>query len=288
MASMCSKTIPLKLFGDDCSYNLQGDKCLAWVLSSPLWRPLSGRNSRWPIAIISLKNHLGPLTMRPVLMRIVQQLNRCFEERVTRNGHRFMVTEIGGDWKYIREAFEMRSHWNSSKLCHLCQTPRVCMTDLSDDLPWRDLANFCEEILPTNNNWSPLVLLRNFHPTLITWCLLHTVYLGLLWTANGASLAYLLELGRWGNPSDINLKLRLRLAYVSFQAWLKRYKISSSQRVFKPRMLFKSGHGAYFSAKGFNSRCLAAWLADESKEHLDSYSMDAPEELVLQTRTMFL
>ena len=221
-------------------------------------------------------------------MRIVQQLNRCIEERVTRNGHHFMVTEIGGDWKYIREAFEMRSHWNSSKMCHLCQTPRLCMTDLSDDLPWRDLANFCEEILPTNNNWSPLVLLRNFHPTLITWCLLHTVYLGLLWTANGASLAYLLELGRWGNPSDINLKLRLRLAYVSFQAWLKRYKISSSQRVFKPRMLFKSGHGAYLSAKGFNSRCLAAWLADESKEHLDSYSMDAPEELVLQTRTMLL
>ena len=133
-AGVSSKTIPLKLSGDDCSYNLQGDKCLAWVLSSPLWRPLSGRNSRWPMAIISLKNHLGPLSMRPILMRIVQQLNRCWDEK-TCSGHHFIVTEIGGDWKYVREVFEMRTHWNSVKLCHLCRTPRSCITTLADDLP---------------------------------------------------------------------------------------------------------------------------------------------------------
>ena len=288
LANVHPKPIPLKLFGDDCSYNLLGDKCLAWILSCPLWRPKSARNSRWPTAIIGLKNSLGSLTMRPILMRLVARLNVCFDYPVTNDGHRFMVTELGGDWKYAREAFEMQSHWNSPKLCHLCSTQRDEMTELLDELPWRDLPNFCQHILPQQADWSPLVLLRHFHPTMITWCLLHTLYLGLLWTANGGALACLLELGVYGDPNDVDMRTRLRVAYQSFRAWLKRFNLTASQRVFTLKMVFKQCHGAYLSAKGFNSRLLAAWLADECKRQLDLVGNDANEELLLVTHTMWL
>lgn len=34
----------------------------------------------------------------------------------------------------------------------------------------------------------PLVGLRNFHPSLIRWCLMHVVHLGLLFVCNGSGL----------------------------------------------------------------------------------------------------
>ena len=38
----------------------------------------------------------------------------------------------------------------------------------------------------------PLVGLRNFHPSMIRWCLMHVVHLGLLFVCNGSgmNLAY--------------------------------------------------------------------------------------------------
>ena len=246
-----------------------------------------GRHSRWPVAVLSMKNWLGEQSMRPVLPRIVWSLNKCFHESITNDGHRFIVTELGGDWKYQRECFSMRSHWNSPKCCHLCSTPRDQITDLVDELPFRDMQNFMREILPTNGNWPPLILLEHFHPSKITWCLLHVLYLGLLWTANGAALAKLLELDWFGEPG-MDLRLKLLAAHARFRSWLKTFKLQSSQRPFTVGMVFKAAHGAYLTAKGFNSRLMAAWLATETQEALSTLGDAADDELVLQASTMCL
>ena len=287
LPTMQPQPIPLKLFGDDCTYNGQQDKCLGLVLSCPLWRPRRGRHGRWPIAVLSMKNWLGEMTVRPVMQRIVWSLNLCFHESISNDGHHFIITELGGDWKYQRECFSMRSHWNSPKCCHLCSTPRDQITDLADDLPFRDMEDFMNEILPSGGNWPPLILLEQFHPSKITWCLLHVLYLGLLWTANGASLTKLLELGWFGEPG-MDLRLKLLAAHARFRSWLKNYKLQSSQRPFTVGMLFKASHGAYLAAKGFNSRLMAAWLAAETQEQLSTLGDAADDELVLQASTMCL
>ena len=275
--------IPIKFFGDDATYNQQGDKFLGFIISCPLWRPNSGRNSRWPVAVISLYNSLGYPTMHPILRNLVWSLNVAFDVPLPRTGHVFQVTELGGDWKYHRESFTMRTHWNSAKMCHCCSIDRAQYALFEEPLPWRNTTDFISSVV--DEKWpSPLILLRRFSVFCIEWCLLHNVHLGLLWTCNGAALDYLLNLGAFGSPQT-SLQARLFSAYLHFKAWQKRNRIRASQRRFTYRMLYKKAHGAYLSAKGWNSRVLCAWLAEVSEHAWNS--MESPdEELVLLTYAM--
>ena len=157
-----------------------GDKALAFVLSCPLWRPQSARNSRFLLSVLSLDDtYLGWETLKPVIGHIVAALNRAATTPLTHDGHCFMVTEIGGDWKYFREALSLRTHWNASGLCHHCRIARPNMADLplAHDMDFRDTVGFLQEA--SKQDASPFVLLQDFHPSKITWCLLHNLYLGL-------------------------------------------------------------------------------------------------------------
>ena len=234
--------IPIKLFGDDATYNKLGDKFMGFLISCPLWRPRSGRNSRWPIAAISLYGNLGYPTLQPVLREIVWSLNCAFDHPLPGTGHTFQVTELGGDWKYLRESFNMTTHWNSPSCCHFCRLPRSEFPMFPEPLPTRSTIDFIREVLCPE--WtSPLILLKRFSVDIIQWCLLHNCHLGLLWTSNGGAMDYLLELGVWGNPR-VALRTRLLRAYVEFSCWRKRNGIRCSQRRFTKKMLYKSVHGA--------------------------------------------
>ena len=54
-------------------------------------------------------------------------------------------------------------------------------------------------------NWGPLLGLRNFHPTVIRWCLMHVCHLGVLFTINGSALTP----GSYQTVVDCNLCLLL-------------------------------------------------------------------------------
>ena len=277
--------IPLKIFGDDATYNQQGDKVLGFILSCPLWRPRSGRNSRWPIAAISLYGSLGFPTMQPILHEITWSLNTAFDIPLPRLGLHFQVTEIGGDWKYTKEAFCLTTHWNKrTRMCHFCKICRDDFPELKEPLPVRSTRNFILDAVSSITP-SPLLLLRKFDVTTLQWCLLHTLHIGLLFTANGGALAFLLEeLGMWREPG-LDLRVCLRRAHVQFKQWLKRHRIPCSQRPFTVKMLYKESHGAYLSCKGWNSRVVCAWLSEVCRQAwLQSEHPD--EELVLLAHAM--
>ncbi|CAE7240861.1 unnamed protein product [Symbiodinium sp. CCMP2592] len=264
---------------------LMGDKALAFVLSCPLWRPRSARNSRFLLSILSLDDsYLGWATLKPVIGHIVAALNRAAATPLTQDGRCFIVTEIGGDWKYFREALSLRSHWNSPLICHHCRMVRQNMADLplATDLDFRDTRAFLAEV--SKHDASPLVLLTDFHPSKITWCLLHNLYLGLLWTANGGAMACLLDMAWWGLP-DVDIRLRLQKAWADFCDWKSANKVTCSQRQFTPGMLYKAKHGAYMSCKGFNSRVLASWLASEAQKAWQG-TANPSDELCLMTHAL--
>ena len=274
--------IPIKFFCDDASMNDQGDKVFAFVLSCPLFRPKQARHSRWPVAVIGLKHSVGWATLRPVLSELVYSLNLAFDTK-TQSGFRFQVTEMGMDWKALREVFQLRTHWNSTTMmCHMCKTGKMDYPSLPDDLEWRTTAEFLADILPTTNV-SPLVLLRRFDISILTWCSLHVLNLGLLWTLNGGAFAHLIELGIYGDSSDV--AQCLKQAFSDFKSWQASSKVRCSQRPFTMNMLFKKSHGAYLSTKGHNARCICAYLADKSKTVLGDCA-NPSDELVLQTHAM--
>ena len=99
-------------------------------------------------------------------------------------------------------------------------------------------------------------------------------------------MACLLDLGWWG-PVGTDYRVRLRKAWDNFCAWRSRNKLASSQRPFTSGMLFKAQHGAYLVGKGFNSKILAAWLAEEAKLALDA-TANPSSELTLMTHAMLL
>ena len=278
--------LPVKIFGDDCQINDSGDKVFAFVISCPLWRPNNARNSRWPVAILSLRHCIGWATIRPLLAELVSSLNKAFDNP-TCGGLTFQVTEIGMDWKAFRELLQLKSHWNASFMCHMCRINNSQYADLPEDLNWRNTAEFIAEVLRPNE-LTPIILLRRFSVSCLAWCSLHNVNLGLLWTINGGCLQYLLENNIYGNLLELGYGQCLKLAFRDFKTWQSNTKIRCSQREFTSRMLFKKGHGAYLSAKGHNSRCIAAFLSDKFKSLLDMGGADPPRELLLQTHCLCL
>eukprot|EP00439_Symbiodinium_sp_Y106_P016902 s996_g2.t1 len=162
-----SPRIPVKLFGDDATYNQQGDKVLAFILSCPLWRPRSGRASRWPVAVVSLKGNLGFPTIQPLLRALVWSLNQAFD-LPSPTGLLFQCTEVGGDWKYQREALNLKCHWNSESMCHFCSLQRSDFPDFPEPLPDRTFVQFVNNAM--ESTWpSPLILLRRFDISVIQW-----------------------------------------------------------------------------------------------------------------------
>ena len=278
--------LPIKFFGDDVQINDSGDKVFAFVLSCPLWRPNSARNSRWPVAILSLRHCTGWATIRPILAELVSSLNQAFDNP-TRGGLTFQVTEIGMDWKAFRELLQLKTHWNAFSMCHMCRTTNTEYAELPEELSWRNTTEFIAEVLrPTDV--TPLILLRRFNVSCLQWCSLHNVNLGLLWTINGACLLYLVETNVYGDVGELGYGRCLKLAFQDFKSWQTNSKIRCSQRQFNERMLLKKGHGAYPSAKGYNSRCITAFLSDKFKAMLDSSGADPPPELLLQTHCLCL
>ena len=275
--------IPLKIFGDEATYNKLGDQCLGIVLSCPLWCPKVSRPSRWTIAVLKESRSAGFPTWLPLLSRIVWSLNLAYDGV---GGCRFQVTEVGGDWKYLRQVFQLRSHWNTwTNFCHMCKLPRMDFPTLPDHLPFRNLREFIEDVLPANGAQSPIVLLKGFDLSCVQWCQLHVLNLGLLWTANGGTLDLLMTQNYFGHEGQA-MAFKLESAFEAFCRWLKDAHLQSSQKKFTVRMLYKKTHGAYLTTKGWNSRLITAWLADACSDALGK--LPPNDESVLTSHAMWL
>lgn len=257
--------IPVKIFGDDCVYDERLTKCYALVLSLPLWRPKSARNSRFILWAQKSTEFIGFEGLQPLLARMVWSLNLVYDQKLEKSGHRFSVCEIGGDWSWNRFFWEMAPHWNSHDPCPFCNVKKFGPTGYGQMNPitFRSNIDFIANIVGSGGcrRVNPLVLLRNFHMSLVQPCQLHNLHLGLLWTCNGGAIATFAELGWFGDPT-ISLALLVEAAWDDFVMWMKREGQRCSQSKFTVKMIFKKSHGAYFSAKGHNSRLLTEWLAD--------------------------
>ena len=257
--------IPLKIFGDDCVYDERLTKAYAIVLSLPLWRPRSARNSRFIIWVQKSTQFVGFEGLLPLLARMVWSLNLAYDRALPKTGHKFAVCEIGGDWSWNRFFWQFERHWNSLRPCPFCNVTKFGSTGYTG-LPhfdWLSNVDFITQILGSGGSRrvNPFVLLKNFHVSLIQPCQLHNLNLGLLWTSNGGALAVFGEMGYFGDPTQ-SLGVVVENAWDDFVLYLKQERRYCSQSKFTLKMIFKKTHGAYFSAKGYNSKVLADWLAD--------------------------
>ena len=274
--------LPVKLFGDDARYGARnGEQIYAVYISCPLFRPRCARQSRWLIWSLRSSLFLGEAsharlvtyffvkltfkfqhllkefdfqtstgyeTLQPVMARIVWSMRLV--------AARFMITEISGDWKYLRQLFNFSTHWNGLHICHFCRVRKTEYADLS--MPeWRTTREFLLEALPDTP--SPLILLPCFDVSMIQICQLHSLNLGLLWTCNGSTICYLMEAGMFGDPR-LGLHELLERVHSDFLIWATENRIRHSQRKFTPALLIKKQSGAYCTTKGHNSQIITEYL----------------------------
>lgn len=228
--------IPISLYGDDVQVNRQGDSITAMYLSLTLFKPKKIRCAHY--CIWAMWTHLiaGCFTLWPILAFIVAALNRAFHG-VGHSGKKFALAEIKGDWPWLRKILRFDPSFTGNRVCFLCHAT-----------VWRDRNPFYEfdhssevstmeylgSMLDTKCSPSPLILVIGFSVQMIQICSMHTVNLGLVFTANGALLATLIRTGFYGCPDGQGaFEAALINAYDDFIAWRKANNVRSSQRQFK-------------------------------------------------------
>lgn len=231
----------------------------AWHTSNPII--LMGSQSCTHVSLwVDAPNAQVPIpghaSLYPILKRLVWGLNIAYTLPTT-HAVGFCCTEIGGDWKWMKQLWRFDASWLSHELCHLCDARKMTYDNFAVS-NWHSSAQF---VLKLPDPVCPLALLRGFDVTMIRWCQLHNVNLGLCWTANGSSLLYLIQLGYFGDPQTQLLSL-LDIAYLDFKEFTRAGGWRHSQRKFTPKLIIKTGSGAYMTTKGWNARVITAWLAN--------------------------
>ena len=139
--------VPLGIYGDGCRIrhvtHQKPQKAFGLFMNCPLFRPYSSYASRWLLFSIDENLLYKHHTMNTVLARITWSCNLLFEDRFPSTGcwgqpltpkeenrkglpitgQKFVVCELRGDWKYVKDVWRVQSSWKAgvrNPVCFLC------------------------------------------------------------------------------------------------------------------------------------------------------------------------
>lgn len=121
--------IPFAVYGDSAKIREDGTKVIGVFLSMPaVWRPKSTRCARWCVFALEEHKQFGHHTLHSVFRRITYSCNILFhgvdpdDANLTLcGGRKFTVTEIKGDWQWLKLTMRFRSSWQGvDSVCFLC------------------------------------------------------------------------------------------------------------------------------------------------------------------------
>lgn len=117
--------VPVTIYGDTARYGQGYDqaKVTGCFMSLPLWRPKSTRMSQWLLFSVNADISLGPETLNPLYLAIVESFNEAFHGRSLEGPllpHKFAITEFKGDWEYHFQTWGLRRWWKTRYVCWRC------------------------------------------------------------------------------------------------------------------------------------------------------------------------
>lgn len=150
---------------------------------------------------------------------------------ITSDQRTFGLTEIRGNWGWHKKVWRFKASWTGHDICHVCKARAVgpwedlywnfesagwmsanftLVEFLALRMPARGLCAqamwcftfscslaslyvmFCAHVLQGfETSLGPLLAIRNFSPSMIRWCMMHILHLGLFYVINGATLPLL-------------------------------------------------------------------------------------------------
>lgn len=158
-------------------------------------------------------------------------------------GHRFRLTEVRGDWKFMQETWGVNSHWRKNRACHRCCANKKAgatpLWDFREDPAWAQGLLCFQEFLDSELDLSSphhnaILWTAGFDWSMLRGCSMHTVQLGCGLDTNGSVLRTLIDFGKYGPPPLSN---QMSVAWGHFKDWRRANKVQCSQPAFKAWML---------------------------------------------------
>lgn len=169
--------VPMALYGDAAKIHDDGTKIVGIYVSLPaVWRPHSSRCARWCVFAIEEHKLHQHHTLTAVFRRLTYSCNLLFtgigpDGETLCNGRKFTVTELKGDWQWLKQSMRFVSTWTYLKsVCFLCNAkgrstdPGELFYCLDDNPTWReyDLQTFLAEQMTLPDPCSLSMLILNF------------------------------------------------------------------------------------------------------------------------------
>lgn len=289
---------PLGLGGDDAKYTLSGAKVVVIVLNLPLWdQALQSTkatsvdsdmsvNRRFLIAAVRHEICLkGNKTLDPIFRVMAWSLNVAysgvFPSRDWKGrdlpparsamagkpiaGGPFCLVQVRGDWKWLWESWQMKHYWKHKKgICFKCRAdaePGPNMFTRFDDfesIPRLTTRQFFDVAL--KRYICPISFIACFQPSMLKYCLMHTMHLGLLHNLNAGGLLTLVECGWFGDRSTSVSPTHMEIFTFRFHTWCRLHGINHSQPWITKGHLNLTDY-AELRLKAFASRIMTSFLA---------------------------
>ena len=227
----------------------------------------------------------GQMTMRPIYHRTMWSLQAAFAGRRPQAGppgdenniparHKkkppqleksFAVVEHKGDWEYHVGCWNLKTYWRTNALCHVCSAARRAEHGVPFTMfghPWRRRTARESLMLSMGDAPNPMILIPGFHPSIIRFCSMHVLALGIYQTLAAEVLLWMSEHKVFCDRPQAGLDEHLRYAFHNFKEWQTREHVTCSGRVFTSKRLHVSpGDFPWLGYKAFNCRVVLAWLA---------------------------
>lgn len=196
--------IPLGLYGDGCRIRHVAhqpvQKCIGLFLNCPLFRPYGSRASRWLLFSIDENLLWGCRTLNTVLSHLTWSLNLLFHDEYPRVGQfgqplsaeeeqlkgqrivgkKFVVTELRGDWSWVKMLWRCRSSWKGGAkvpVCHLCSAyntgPNKYYMVQESEAIWAEqfsLLDFLTKQMPSSHPCCLLATVWDTSRSEVHWC----------------------------------------------------------------------------------------------------------------------
>ena len=170
-----------------------------------------------------------------------------FPDRFAKRGQRLAggycgaLTEIRGDWKWIRETFYLEQHYGANYICHLCRAHTSISRLLYKD--FRTTAHHRNTLVNSIAWWtaytagalvSPLVYIPGFDIWRLVFDLMHVLDLGVMQDCAASVMWTLTEAPEDGGIyAGHDRRSRFDAAYCDYVDWTRRQRLPSKARRFR-------------------------------------------------------
>ena len=187
-------------------------------------------------------------------------------------GFRAVLSEVWGDWKFLKETFELK-HYANNSVCHLCKAsrtePEFLFTNTRPDAPWRNTATSSTEYLSTfgDNGRPALTLAPHFNLRRIWPDPMHTIDLGVAAHLCGNVIWECVALA----PGAGSRNKKLETGWNDYRVWCRQTGIGCFTTCWTVEKLNKkkATNWPYLKAKANEGKWCVAWAATLARRHCD-------------------